>query len=171
MTRKFYLTTIEHRGTDDTQFWGPDPAPLRAQVVAHCRVNWDRRFPNSPLPEDDDEALVRDYFEDHDKEFLKEESFELLDPAAAACEVLQSAFEADPGAITYLFAANAVTNEAMLDHPHIPCWQGAPDDTPTVSLIGIINGILSALGGSKIMAMYNSHDLNSLAKFQVVEEP
>lgn len=76
MKPTLHILTIENRRTDDTVIHGFDYPALRAKVAAYCLDEWPDLMPGEPVPDDDDE-LITDYFDDHDKEYLIEQSFEL----------------------------------------------------------------------------------------------
>lgn len=89
---KFQLITIENRSTDNEVFHGLDRDALRLQVATYCRENWPHEMTDDNaerMPEDDDE-LIAQYFNEHDREFLIEQEFEiqLPQPFASANELL-----------------------------------------------------------------------------------
>jgi hypothetical protein len=91
----FHLITIQNTRTDDTVFHGMDHAALTIELTNFCRENWPYLFPDGrDLPEDH-EALIKDYFDCNEREFLIEQEFtlELPEPYASAPQLLNSVQE------------------------------------------------------------------------------
>lgn len=65
---------------------------------------------------------------------------------AAVHECLQSAFQADPAAMRALMCNRVPCNQALADHPLIVCRPAGAADYVQVGALGLLNGVLAALG-------------------------
>lgn len=80
---------------------------------------------------------------------------------------LREYFETDLEAIRVLFAHRVPVNEAMLNHPTIQCRGGDP---PTMSVLGLLNGIIGTIPGTEVGYLcgdYADNDLGLLLGFSV----
>lgn len=91
----------------------------------------------------------------------------------AMVDILNQAFEADPGAMHALLCNCVPANQALLDMPHILVDAHTPQ-FKTLSMMGVINGMLSAAGLQKVAAKWSAPDEEGwcvLLGFCVYEEP
>lgn len=92
-------------------------------------------------------------------------------PLQKAVEVLNEAFQADPGAIERLLAARVSCNELLADHPTIQVRAYDEEGNkipPTLGLLGIING-LSEDPNIVIAAVYDGPANQNLQGFVILE--
>lgn len=72
-------------------------------------------------------------------------------------EVLNSAKDADTKAIQELLDCGVPANNALEAHPHVILEEG-PNGEDAVGPLGLINGLVQALTGRKIAAVYDTGD-------------
>lgn len=87
----------------------------------------------------------------------------------AILNCLTTAFEADPGAIFALMTNRVPTNQAMIDHPHMVCDEAyVVSKPPTLSALGLLNGVLSAAGLPVVAAKWELNEAkpNEPQRFQ-----
>lgn len=88
--------------------------------------------------------------------------------------ILNKAFEADPGAMHALLCNVVPANQAVADMPHVVVNGLLPPFT-TLGMLGVINGMLSAAGLSKIASMWSAETdedgRSKLLGFQLCERP
>ena len=81
---------------------------------------------------------------------------------------LNEYFQIDPEAIKGLFAHRVPVNKELLEHPTVQCRCGEP---PTVSILGLLNGIIGTIPGTDstgyLCGDYNENDLDDLLGFSV----
>lgn len=80
---------------------------------------------------------------------------------------LNEYFQIDPEAIKALFAHRVPANEALADHPTV---QVRVDNRATVSILGILNGIIGTIPGTEVGYLcgnYDDNDHNLLLGFSV----
>ncbi len=80
--------------------------------------------------------------------------------------ILNEAFDLDPLAVTRLFETTVPVHKDMIKHCSIPC--AGPDDTLSISPIGIVNGLLPVSRTRyRVATVYN--DQGVLFGFQVYD--
>lgn len=73
--------------------------------------------------------------------------------------VLNDAIKADQKAVTALFEQRVPCNQALVDHPTIVCQESEENPiTNEVGVLGIINGILEPLTGSRVASRWQGGD-------------
>jgi len=81
---------------------------------------------------------------------------------------LNEYFQIDPEAIKGLFAHRVPVNEALLEHPMVQCRCGEP---PTVSILGVLNGIIGIIPGTDstgyLCGDYDENNIEDLLGFSV----
>ena len=80
---------------------------------------------------------------------------------------LNEALEADPSAIRALLAVRVNCNSKLADHPTIVVG----NEPPTVSVLGLLNGIVEAATGDRIAAVVDdeSGNLQSFVLYTKIE--
>ena len=73
----------------------------------------------------------------------------------SALEVLQAAFEADPNAMQSLMVNRVPCNQALVDDPYVICGK-AGDNGYQVGILGLLNGILVAIGQPKVAGVFSN---------------
>ncbi len=83
----------------------------------------------------------------------------------AVLDLLQTAYDMDPVAMSAIFTSYVPCNEALANHPTIPIItveshpdEGAPHETYVVSPLGLLTGVMRALGLPEIAAVFNKND-------------
>lgn len=67
---------------------------------------------------------------------------------------LNKYFKKDPNAIQTLSANYVEVNEVLADDENLPVQRNKKNLIDAVSMVGIINGLLTSIGEEKIAAMY-----------------
>ncbi|MFA5376044.1 MAG: hypothetical protein WC455_09895 [Dehalococcoidia bacterium] len=92
----------------------------------------------------------------------------------AMVDILNQAFEADPGAMHALLCNCVPANQGLIEMPHI-LVDAYNDQFKTLSMMGVINGMLSAAGLPKVAIKWSEErDEKGRCKllgFCVYEEP
>lgn len=95
-----------------------------------------------------------------------------------AVEVMQSAFEADPNAIHALTCMRVPCGKALVDHPTVLVDRSPVlgRDLAQVGVMGLINGILSAMGQPLVALKFDDeqdefgrHKLLGFCEYQQVK--
>lgn len=80
---------------------------------------------------------------------------------------LNEIFKTDPEAIKDLFAHRVPVNEALADHPTVQVTDSSP---PTMSILGLLNGVTGVIPGTKvgyICGIYDDEDHSKLLGFKM----
>ncbi len=110
-----------------------------------------------------DQHMEWKYFETKDEAILWcNKAHQERDVVDEVLEVLNSAFNADPSAIHALVENRVPCNAELADHPHIPVDTNLHSDV--VGVMGMINGILSALSVNRVAAMWSEPDAHGRCK-------
>jgi hypothetical protein len=76
--------------------------------------------------------------------------------------LLQSCWEADPGATYTLIANKVTTNQQIVEHPFIICEPvpvaGQAEELPMFGVLGVINGVMGCLGLPLIATRWENND-------------
>lgn len=77
-----------------------------------------------------------------------------------ALKVMNEAFAADPAAVHALIVNRVPCNDALADHPNIPVEGNivTSQEHTVIGALGLINGVLDAMFGRKIAAIWNDDD-------------
>jgi hypothetical protein len=70
---------------------------------------------------------------------------------------LNEYFQIDPEAIKALFAHRVPVNEAMADHPTV---QVRVDTEATMSILGLLNGVIGTIPGTEVGYLCGDYDDN-----------
>lgn len=70
---------------------------------------------------------------------------------------LNEYFQIDPEAIKALFAHRVPVNEALADHPTV---QVRVDERATVSILGLLNGVIGTIPGTEVGYLCGDYDDN-----------
>ncbi len=88
---------------------------------------------------------------------------------------LNDAFKADPNAIHVLFANRVPCNMTLADHPLVQVAENRAlmgvGDNFTVGSLGVINGMLTALGYDKIAMSFTTDTIPQFIGFVKYVEP
>lgn len=71
---------------------------------------------------------------------------------------LNEYFQIDPEAIKALFAHRVLANEALQDHPTV---QVRVDSQATLSILGLLNGVIGSLPGTEVGYLCAGYDANN----------
>jgi hypothetical protein len=89
----------------------------------------------------------------------------LMNDIHTAIRVLNEAFKADPVAISNMMGTRFSCSDTLADHPTIQVAAG--DNAPHVGPLGIINGVLEAMTGQRVAAVYDEKGLAGFTLYQV----
>ena len=83
-------------------------------------------------------------------------SAEAINPTDAAIAVLNRLLKLDAEGCSKLIKSKVETNSGVVSDPDIVCTKKGDKDA--ISCLGLINGILTAAGGSRVAAMFDEED-------------
>jgi hypothetical protein len=73
----------------------------------------------------------------------------------AAIAFLNELLERDSSSISCLCMNRVPCNDQLAEHPTCEIWHG--DETRTVGMVGVINGLLTAMGVDRVMVVINEN--------------
>lgn len=81
-----------------------------------------------------------------------------------AVRILNEAFAADPAAIETLLSVSYNCNQALADHPTVQIREG--EYGPRIGSLGLINGIVDAMTGERVAAIYGENGLEGFTLYK-----
>lgn len=85
----------------------------------------------------------------------------------AFLDLLNEAVKLDSTAMQNLFANRTEVNDAIANHPTIQVRDGKPC---TMSVVGLLNGILTPLNGERIAAIYTDDKLIGFTRYEETQD-